>query len=65
MSLLGPEGLARVAENNMALTRYVERITALKGVELLNNAPRPEVALRLPKPAAEAMTPKGAPAFKA
>ena len=64
MSLLGPEGLARVAENNMALARYaVERLTAIKGVELLNNAPfGSEVALRLPKPAAElvkAMTPKG------
>ena len=64
MSLLGPEGLARVAENNMALARYaVDRLTAIKGVELLNNAPfGSEVALRLPKPAAEvvkAMTPKG------
>ena len=64
MSLLGPEGLTRVAENNMALARYaVERLTAIKGVELLNNAPfGSEVALRLPKSAAEvvkAMTPKG------
>ena len=64
MSLLGPQGLTRVAENNMALARYaVERLTALKGVELLNSAPYgSEVALRLPMPAAEAvkaMTPKG------
>jgi len=64
MSLLGPEGLTRVAENNMALARYaVERLTALKGVELLNSAPYgSEVALRLPVNAAgvvKAMTPKG------
>ncbi|WP_022659600.1 aminomethyl-transferring glycine dehydrogenase subunit GcvPA [Desulfovibrio desulfuricans] len=64
MSLLGPQGLTRVAENNMALARYaVERLTALKGVELLNSAPYgSEVALRLPMPAAEvvkAMTQKG------
>ncbi|SDF07395.1 aminomethyl-transferring glycine dehydrogenase subunit GcvPA [Desulfovibrio legallii] len=54
MSLLGPEGLTRLAENNMALARYaVERLTALKGVELLNDAPYgTEVALRLPVPAA-------------
>ena len=53
MSLLGPEGLTRLAENNMALARYaVERLTALKGVELLNDAPfGNEVALRLPMPA--------------
>jgi glycine dehydrogenase subunit 1 len=54
----------RVAENNMALARYaVERLCAVKGVELLNNAPfGSEVALRLPKPAAEvvkAMAPQG------
>ena len=50
MSLLGPEGLARLAENNMALARYAaERLTAIKGVSLLNNAPfGNEVALRLP-----------------
>lgn len=64
MSLLGPEGLTRTAENNMALARYaVERLTSLKGVELLNNAPfGSEVALRLPVAAADlvkAMTPKG------
>ncbi|MBD8896694.1 aminomethyl-transferring glycine dehydrogenase subunit GcvPA [Desulfovibrio desulfuricans] len=64
MSLLGPQGLTRVAENNMALARYaVERLTGLKGVKLLNSAPYgSEVALRLPMPAAEvvkAMTQKG------
>ena len=64
MSLLGPQGLTRVAENNMALARYaVERLIGLKGVKLLNSAPYgSEVALRLPMPAAEvvkAMTPKG------
>ncbi|MBO5490032.1 MAG: aminomethyl-transferring glycine dehydrogenase subunit GcvPA, partial [Desulfovibrio sp.] len=55
MALLGPEGLTRTAENNMALMRYaVERLTALKGVELLNSAPYgSEAALRLPRPAAE------------
>ncbi len=55
MALLGPEGLTRTAENNMALMRYaVERLTALKGVEPLNSAPYgSEAALRLPRPAAE------------
>jgi glycine dehydrogenase subunit 1 len=55
MALLGPEGLTRTAENNMALMRYaVERLTALKGVEALNSAPYgSEAALRLPRPAAE------------
>lgn len=54
LSLLGPEGLVRTAENNMSLARYlVERLTALPGVERLNAAPYgSEVALRLPKPAA-------------
>ncbi|MDR1777262.1 MAG: aminomethyl-transferring glycine dehydrogenase subunit GcvPA [Desulfovibrio sp.] len=53
MSLLGPEGLARQAEHNMHLTRQaVKQLTALKGVELLNNAPYGnEVALCLPEPA--------------
>ena len=53
MSLLGPQGLARVAEHGMALARYaVERLTAIRGVELLNDAPfGNEVALRLPVPA--------------
>ena len=55
MALLGPEGLTRTAENNMALMRYaVERLTALKGVEALNSAPYgSEAALRLPRPAAD------------
>lgn len=55
MSLLGPAGLVRTAENNMALARYaVERLTALKGVALCNSAPYgSEVTLRLPKPAAQ------------
>ncbi|MBQ9406821.1 MAG: aminomethyl-transferring glycine dehydrogenase subunit GcvPA [Desulfovibrio sp.] len=54
MALLGPEGLMRTAENNMALTRYaVKRLTALPGVSLCNSAPYgSEVALRLPLPAA-------------
>ena len=53
LSLMGPQGLAQVAEHNMALTRYaVERLTALRGVTLLNTAPYGnEVALRLPIPA--------------
>ena len=53
LSLLGSCGLTRLAENNMALTRYaVERLTAIKGIELLNDAPYGnEVALRLPMPA--------------
>ena len=53
LSLMGPRGLAQVAEHNMALTRYaVERLTALRGVTLLNTAPYGnEVALRLPIPA--------------
>ena len=53
MCLLGPDGLARTAENNMALARYaVERLTALPGVRPLNDAPYGnEVALRLPCPA--------------
>ena len=54
LSLMGPEGLSRLAENNMALARYaVQRLTALPGVSLLNDAPYGnEVALRLPVPAA-------------
>ena len=53
MSLLGPAGLGRVAEHGMALARYAaERLTALRGVSLLNDAPYGnEVALRLPLPA--------------
>ena len=64
MSLLGPAGLTRVAENNMALARYaVQKLCSIKGVELLNNAPYgSEVALKLPKPAAgvvKALAPHG------
>lgn len=53
LSLLGPEGLTRVAELGMERARYaVERLTALPGVRLLNAAPYGnEVALRLPKSA--------------
>ena len=55
LSLVGPDGLARVAEHGMALARYaVEKLTALPGVSLLNDAPfGNEVALRLPRPAEE------------
>ncbi len=50
MSLLGPQGLARVAESSMEKARYaVEKLTALSGVALLNDAPfGNEVALTLP-----------------
>ncbi|MDR2055175.1 MAG: aminomethyl-transferring glycine dehydrogenase subunit GcvPA [Desulfovibrio sp.] len=53
LRLLGPEGLARQAEHGMSMARQaVKRLTALKGVELLNNEPYGnEVALRLPAPA--------------
>ena len=50
MTLLGPEGLKRTAEISMARARYAaERLTALPGVRLLNNAPfGNEFAVRLP-----------------
>ncbi len=50
MSLLGPEGLSRVALLGMKKARYaVEKWTSLTGVSLLNDAPYGnEVALRLP-----------------
>lgn len=50
MALLGPEGLRRVAELGMERARYaVERLTALPGIRLLNEAPfGNEAALRLP-----------------
>jgi glycine dehydrogenase subunit 1 len=53
LCLLGPEGLARQAEHGMNMARQaVRRLTALKGVELLNDEPYGnEVALRLPAPA--------------
>lgn len=55
MALLGPQGMARVAELGMERVRYaVERLTALPGVRLLHDAPYGnEAALRLPLPAAE------------
>ncbi len=53
LSLLGPQGLTRVALLGMENLRYaVEKWTALPGVSLLNDAPYGnEVALRLPVPA--------------
>lgn len=50
MSLLGPVGLTRVAEQSMVLARAaVEGLTALPGVKLLHDAPYGnEVALCLP-----------------
>jgi glycine dehydrogenase subunit 1 len=50
MTLLGPEGLARTAEISMIRARYAaERLTAIPGVTLLNNAPfGNEFAIRLP-----------------
>lgn len=64
MSLLGPEGLVRTAELGMENVRYaVERLTALPGVRLLNDAPfGNEVALELPVDAyglADALTRQG------
>ena len=64
LSLLGPEGLIRTAELGMANARYaVERLTALPGVRLLNDAPfGNEVALELPVDAyglADALTRQG------
>jgi glycine dehydrogenase subunit 1 len=58
LCLLGPGGLARLAEHGMGLTRQaVKRLTALKGVETLNSAPYGnEAALRLPVPAEELVT---------
>ena len=54
MSLLGPQGLTRVALLGMERVReVVARLTALPGVSLLHDAPfGNEVALRLPVPAA-------------
>lgn len=55
MTLLGPQGLARVAEISMARARYAaERLTALPGVSLLHKEPfGNEFAVRLPVNAAE------------
>lgn len=64
MSLLGPEGLRRTAENSMCLARSLaDKLTKLQGVSLLNNAPYGnEFAVVLPKNAediAEKMAEKG------
>ncbi len=58
MALLGPCGLRRTAENSMVNARYlVEKLTAINGVSLLNDAPYSnEVALKLPKKASEIVT---------
>ncbi len=55
MSLLGAEGLSRVALLSMERTRYaVQQWTQLPGVSLVHDAPYGnEVALRLPMPAQE------------
>jgi glycine dehydrogenase subunit 1 len=57
MCLLGPEGLIRTAELSMERTHYLaDRLTAIPGVELLNDAPfGNEVAIRLPISAFEAV----------
>ncbi|MEG2173236.1 MAG: aminomethyl-transferring glycine dehydrogenase subunit GcvPA [Desulfovibrionaceae bacterium] len=54
MSLLGPQGLTRVAEQSMLMARKaVAGLTALKGVSLLHDAPYGnEVAITLPCAAA-------------
>jgi glycine dehydrogenase subunit 1 len=54
MSLLGPDGLARVASACMANTReLLELLTAIPGVEVVFDAPRfHEAVIRLPKPVA-------------
>lgn len=55
LSLLGPEGLKRVAESSMLRAREAEKaLCALPGVERFGNAPYGyEFALSLPRPAAE------------
>ncbi len=54
MSIVGPQGLAKVATASMAnTTALVEALTAIKGVELLFSSPRfHEAVIRLPKPVA-------------
>ena len=54
MSLLGPEGLSRVAAHSMANTRaLVEALTAIPGVEAAFTGERfHEAVIRLPQPAA-------------
>ncbi len=55
MSMLGPEGLARTAELGMENLRYaLDRLTAIPGVKLLNDAPfGNESAIVLPVSACE------------
>lgn len=57
LTLLGPDGLTRVAERGLELARYAaEKLTAISGVSLLNSAPfGNEFAVKLPCPAAEAL----------
>lgn len=64
LSLLGPEGLVRTAELGMENARYAaDRLTALPGVRLLNDAPfGNETAFALPVSAhelADALTGRG------
>lgn len=64
LSLLGPQGLTRVAEQSMVMARKaVAGLTALKGISLLHDAPYGnEVALRLPcaaAPLVDRLTEKG------
>ncbi|NIP13763.1 MAG: aminomethyl-transferring glycine dehydrogenase subunit GcvPA [Pseudomonadales bacterium] len=58
MSLMGPVGLARVAEHCHANTRaLVEALTAIDGVEALHQGPYfHERVLRLPRPAEEVVS---------
>ncbi len=53
MAMLGAEGLKRVAAHSVAnLNRLVDRLTAIRGVELLFEGPRfHEAVLRLDRPA--------------
>lgn len=55
MSMLGPEGLARTAELGMENVRYaLDRLTAIPGVKLLNDAPfGNEASIVLPVSACE------------
>jgi len=57
LCLLGPEGLIRTAELSMERAHYLaDRLTAIPGVSLLNDAPfGNEVAVRLPISAFEAV----------
>ncbi len=54
MSLLGPEGLTRVATHSMANTQaLVEKLAAIPGVEVIFTGARfHEAVIRLPRPAA-------------